>query len=103
MGSSLVQSVQLGEFPQNCIPQLASMLFLLRSCEFCGEGDENSVGRLKAIKATLGSSQPCQLNSLNLVYLPQNITFRFLFLSVFLEPSTLRTPPPMLPALQGKE
>lgn len=66
MGSTLVQSVKLGEFPQNCTPQLASMSFLLRFCEFCGEGDENSVGRLQAIKATLGSTQACQLTTLSI-------------------------------------
>lgn len=65
MGSSLVRRVKLGECPQNCIPQLASMLFLLGFCELCGEGDENSVGRLKAVKATLGPTPPCQLTTLS--------------------------------------
>ena len=51
----LVRSVKLGEFPQNYIC-IASMLFLLRFYGFCGgEGNKNSVGRLKATKAPLGS------------------------------------------------
>ena len=66
LGSSLAGSIKLRGFSQSgtCT---ASVLFLLRSYRLCGKEDvENSARRLKAFKALLGSTQPCQLTTLSI-------------------------------------
>ena len=66
LGSSLAGSTKLRGFSQSCTC-IAGVLFWLRSYRLCGkEDDENSARRLKAFKALLGSTQPCQLTTLSI-------------------------------------
>lgn len=64
-------------------------------------GDENSAGSLKAFKALLGSTQPCQLTTVLIQFVSSKILLSD-FSSVFLEPSTLGSPT-YPPGPKGKE